>query len=133
MFTFVLCFGANYVTAVIFIVGVSVAEAMYAPAVLEYNMRVAPKGREGMYAQRLHCLLDRTHQLTPCHGGGFLFLVVLQRQQLRRHCSHAHVCRKTGGRLDVRRHYGRVLSKGWLCAVLCVYVCVCGCPCCLHG
>mgnify|MGYP003876591745 CR=1 FL=1 len=45
---FVLCVGASYPSAIVFVVLLSIGEAIYSPAVFEFNMLVAPKGREGM-------------------------------------------------------------------------------------
>lgn len=46
---FLLVLGANYFTAIMFVVVLSAGEVIYSPPVYEYNMMLAPQGREGLY------------------------------------------------------------------------------------
>jgi len=45
---FFLCIGAYYWTAILFVVTLSLGEAVYSPSVYTYTMMLAPKGREGL-------------------------------------------------------------------------------------
>ena len=46
---FFLCLGAHYWNAVLFVLVLSVGEAVYSPKVYEYGMMLAPDGDEGVY------------------------------------------------------------------------------------
>eukprot|EP00002_Diphylleia_rotans_P036822 TRINITY_DN8167_c0_g1_i2.p1 TRINITY_DN8167_c0_g1~~TRINITY_DN8167_c0_g1_i2.p1 ORF type:complete len:171 (+),score=44.16 TRINITY_DN8167_c0_g1_i2:190-702(+) len=46
---FILCIGAHYWTSILFVLVLSIGEAIYSPRVFDYMMQVSPKGQEGLY------------------------------------------------------------------------------------
>ncbi len=69
---FFMCLGSYYISALLFIVFLSLGEATYSPRVYEYTLLVSPKGEEGIYAMMATAPMFLTKLFVGMLSGGLL-------------------------------------------------------------